>query len=281
MVLVRSMNNGRPKPDSQVRLLRAKAAAGSAARAAADSALNEMQRAASAFIGDYFLAPSATCHLARRAGAAEDLKAAASKAACLWLTGTAERPVIVGFDERLIIAAADIAMARALSAGAGAPTAIDRAVAAAFARRIASLIEPRTDDSAGRPLQSGPVGDLLAQMSVSHWMLYSIAIDLGAAGEAMAAIVAVPAEPRVDDGVPASADALRRRFSALPVNARCIAGGFEAPLSRLLRLAPGEVFAIEWRGDGAAPLIVGNQEIAIGSLGEHSGRRAIRLGGTS
>lgn len=266
-----------PKTVPQRDLLRAKIAAGAAAKAAADSTLHDLQRAASTVISSYFLTPSAACRLMRRLSTIEDLKASAGKATALWLFGAADRPAIIGFDARLVIAAADIAIARAISsAGAAAPTMVDRAVAAAFARRLAAVVAPHTDDIDRQPPQSGAIDDLISKRAAARWMLYSIDIDLGAGGEAMTAIAAFPADHEAEVAAPAGADGLRRRFNALPVTARCIAGGFEAPLARLLHLKPGEVLTIAWRG-AAAPLMVGDREFAIGALGEHEGRRAIRL----
>lgn len=280
MVLVRSMIEDQTKPSGQRRVLSAKIATGRATKAAADSELGEIQRAVTALFSEYFLAPHAACRMARSVGVAEDLKASAQMTACLWRTDAAEAPAIIGFDEKLIVAAADMAITRALSAGAGPPTAVDRAVAATLARRLATLFAPYGDEAAGQPLQSGPIDNLLLKGMPFDWMIYSITLDLAAGEDPMTAILAVPAARRADSGEPIGVDALRRRFSSLPVTARCIAGGFEAPLSRLLQLVPGEVFAIEWRGDGAAPLVIGSEEFAVGLLGEHGGRRAIKLAGT-
>jgi hypothetical protein len=271
------MTDHQPNCASQRDLLRAKIAAGAAAKAAADSALFDLQRAANAVISTYFLNSTAACRLTRRLSAVEDLRTSAGKAASLWLFGAAERPAIIGFDARLVVAAADIAIARALSgAQAAAPTVIDRAVAAAFARRLAAVVAPLSDDIARRPPRSGAIDDLLSKDAPARWTLYSIDIDLGAGGEAMTAIAAFPADHRSEISAPAGVEGLRRRFKALPVSARCIAGGLEAPLARLLDLKPGDILTIAWRG-GSAPLMVGNREFAIGALGEHEGRRAIKL----
>jgi hypothetical protein len=45
----------------------------------------------------------------------------------------------------------------------------------------------------------------------------------------------------------------------------------------VLKIAPGDTVVIDWRGVGAATLMLARSEFARGSLGEHNGRRAIKI----
>lgn len=268
-----------------VAVLRAKIADAAAQKASADASLAEMRRAAGAAVADFFRAPGAACRLSRRIGGRDDLTAAARRMACLWRFGPEDRPALIGFSGRLTVAAADIAIARALSREeSAAPTAIDRAVAAALARRLIAAVTPDipgTEDRANAPAHAANLDELLARNKLSAWRIDSFEIDPGG-GEAFPAFAAtaqeaaVPATPGVDSQAPQQA--LLRRFGSLRTAAICVAGGFEAPLARVLKFAPGDVVAINWIGAGAAPLMLGKQEFAKGSLGEQDGKRAIKLG---
>ncbi|MFN3961104.1 MAG: FliM/FliN family flagellar motor C-terminal domain-containing protein [Parvularculaceae bacterium] len=186
--------------------------------------------------------------------------------------------MLVGFDNQLVIAAADIAVSGALAGAVDStPTSIDRALATALARRIALVFAPGSNEIFRHPEQSGPVDPRLIEASPS-WSLISITVEAGVC-HPLAACIALPTERCSARAAERSAALLRARFGAIKVNAHCIAGGFEAPLARILNLAPGEVIAIDWRETGAAPLMIGNKEFATGSLGEHDDRRAIKIGG--
>jgi hypothetical protein len=273
-----AMERRRPTGRTQVDILRAKQASGAAEKAAADAELADLQRKTTALVRDYFRSPSADCSLRRRLAGHGDIRAAAAKADCFWCFGPEERPMLVGFDDQLVIAAADIAVASALvSVADAAPTTIDRALAAALARRLALVFSPSSDDILHHPQQSGSVDSGLIEAS-PRWNLISVTIEAGAS-RPLTAYAAIPTEPCSSRAAEKSVAALRARFGALKVDARCIAGGFAAPLARVLSIAPGEIIPIDWREKGAAPLMIADKEVATGSLGQHDDKRAFKIGG--
>lgn len=267
---------------SQGDLLRAKIDAGAAAKAAGDQRLAETEVALRVAVRGYFRAAGAQCRISERKADGEDLKAAAQGVDRFWRFGDDARPVLVGLSAPLVIAAADAALGGAVSGEAGAaPTAIDRAAATTLARKIARAISSYTDDIFEAAPRSGLLADVLpGEGPAAAWRISTIAVDPCGAGGALAAVVAQIDEDA--DGASTDAgtglQALHRRFSALSVTARCIAGGFRRPLAEVLKLSPGDVVAVEWRSVGAATLTLCGRDFALGVLGAHDGRRALKLG---
>jgi hypothetical protein len=272
------MNSVRTARRSQSDLLRAKIAAGAVAKAAADADLLELVRATNAVIGDFFLVPGADCRLVRRAANRDSLGLVTGEARSFWRFGHRDRPVLVGFNDRLIIAAADIAIARSISAAEGAsPTAIDRAVSVALARRLAFTIDPQATVDQIKPVECGLIDELLDRDAPLTWRLLTIAIEIRAVQGSMTAFVAIPEACGASAAASARSDTLLGRFHSLNATAHCIGGSFQAPLKEVLKLAPGDTVVIDWRGVGTATLMLARSEFARGSLGEHNGRRAIKI----
>ncbi len=280
-----------PPASSQRKIIAAKIAAANALAAAQDMALIDAQRQFCAAFSGFFPMPTSDLRLTSRPLSHDQLLAASSAMECWWVLADPDPVLAIGLSDRLVVAAADVKILGAFStATEAAPTAIDRSVATAFARRLAGQFAPFSEEAdpvAALKPSTKNLASALPATGRASWRVLSFEGAFPEGGGSFAAVIARPeAKLEVVAGGEEGAaraqspdSALLQRLRGLKVTAHCHAGRVDAPLAQVLALKSGDVVAIDWLGAAGAQLVVGGQELAVGMLGEHQGRRAIRIGG--
>jgi len=277
------MDYGGKDFSAQRAFIAAKIAATEKAAAATDAALISAQDDFHEIFRNYFsvdvVAPSAKRQRVTRL----QLIAASRALGSWWRCGDDDSEFLIGFNDRLVVAAADLAICRRLAPPTDeAPTPIDRSIAAAFARRLGLVGVEKGDQPAipalktsGRDLEAG-----LSQSDPERWILYSFYGQFPRVGGDFVAMIARPDRQSETSPITGRSPLNAGNFAkvrGIPATAHFIGGSFAAPLSRILALKPGDVMPIDWQGDGGALMILGARQFATGTLGDDNGRRAIRL----
>ncbi|MFN0024074.1 MAG: FliM/FliN family flagellar motor switch protein [Parvularculaceae bacterium] len=195
-----------------------------------------------------------------------------------------DQTIIVAISDDLVLAAADFAICQKVSPNEGTnPTAVDRSIATALARRliVAAFGRAETERKFQPELRaiSGNAHQL-SLPSVPHgWALFQFAGSLGAAGQAFTVMIGRPNTAPDEKQAPSigTGPALSQRMRAISISARCIVGAIETPLRQALELKRGDILRLDWRGPHGFPLVAGGKTVAVGSLGEHNGRRAMKI----
>jgi hypothetical protein len=268
---------------AQRSFIAAKIAAANAAAAAADVALADALRDFGEAFRSYFCAPVEELCATRRTLTRGQLIAASRACGAWWIFGAEDAPLAIGFDNRLVAAAADFAICKRMTPPSdAAPTPVDRSIASAFARRLVNVGREEADQ-ANVPTLSVTAASLdtaLASPGADRWNVLSLTARLPEGGGDIAVMIAraeiSSAALAAASGSPLTPDSVAK-IRDIAVTARCFGGYFEAPLRRVLSLKPGDVVPIEWQGNGAAPLMLGARRFATGTLGDNHGKRAIRL----
>ncbi|HBK91574.1 MAG TPA: hypothetical protein DDZ68_07895 [Parvularcula sp.] len=268
---------------AQRNFIAAKIAAASAAAAAADAALADALDAFGAAFRGYFSAPAEEPRAQRRTLTQGQLIAASRACDAWWLIDVGETPLAIGFDNRLVAAAADFAICKRVTPpGDAAPTPVDRSIASTFARRLTGVgnEDGRETKVPTLSVAATSLEAALASIGAERWILLSLnarlpngggdfAVMIARAEAASTALAETAASPLTPERIAKVRD--------ISVTAQCFGGFFEAPLGRVLALKPGDVVPIDWKGNGAAPLMLGGRTFATGTLGDNHGKRAIRL----
>lgn len=279
------MDQKRPDFSGQRAFIAAKIAHGTAAAAAENATLAGALRDFDERFRRHFSfkaiqSTAKTQHLTQR-----QLGAASRAFDSWWLFGADEAAVAVGFNARLVSAASDFAIFGALTTISDAPpTAVDRSIASPLARLLHAIggddAEAKRNPPAWREFAAADFETALPPNNPPRWRVLSFNGRLPDDGGDIAVMIARP-DPAALEGLAAEASTADApnisMMRDIGITARCIGGGFEAPLSRILKLRPGEIIPIEWRGQGAALLTAGCARLAAGTLGDHNGRRAIKL----
>jgi hypothetical protein len=263
----------------------AKIAAATAAAAAEDSALALARREFGESFRRYFSTDALEPWANKKSATRRQLAMASRSFDNWWLFGRDEASVAIGFNNRLVVAAADFAICKSITPHAKAqPTAVDRSIAAALARRFCLVGAEAADNSQnGVPTLRTAGTDLEAAFTpadADRWRLLSFGGAFPGEGGEFAVMIAHADRSDEMNSAPEAVHLTAgtvARLSGLSVSAKCIGGRFEARLGRILDLKPGDVVPIRWQGNGAARLVLGGRLFATGTLGDNNGRRAIRL----
>lgn len=268
---------------AQRNFIAAKIAAANAAAAAADAALAGAFRDFGEAFRGYFSLPAEEPRAKRQSLTRGQLFAAARAGDAWWIFGGEDAPLAIGFDNRLVSAAADFPICKRITPpGDAAPTPVDRSIASAFARRLTSVGLEDADKATVLTLSAAGTS-LEAMMTFAgaeHWSVLSFSGRLPDNGGDFAILIARPDTSRALSAETAGSlltPATIAKVREISVTAQCFGGYFEAPLRHVLALKPGDVVPINWQGDGSAPLMLGERRFATGTLGDHNGKRAIRL----
>ncbi len=277
------MSSDAPDFADQRSFIAAKIAAANAAAAAGDATLTRAVLDFSDAMRDYFSLPADAPRAKRQNLTIGQLIPASRACDTWWLFGGETTPVVVGFDSRLVSAAADFAILRRMApTGDAAPTPVDRSIASALARRLAGVGFSDGDkaDTGATSVAGTSLEALLASNGSRFWRLTTFCGRLPETGDDFVVMIGQP-EASVQTSAQLSGSPLTRetlaKIRGISVSAICVGGHFEAPLGRVLALKPGDIIPIEWKGDGAAPLMLDRRQFAAGALGNHNGRRALRL----
>lgn len=268
---------------AQRAFIAAKVAAASAAAVAEDAALTLAQRDFTEAFRAYFCLDASAARAKRQILNRRQLIAASRMVESWWLFGDKATTLVVGLTDPLVIAAADFATCKRLSPpGAAAPTPVDRSIALAFARRLMMVgaADGQPPAAGALKIAGTDLGASLSPTDPDRWRLFSFYGRLPNDGADFAVMIA--RQDRSDEISTNEAASLLTpeniaKVRKISVTAQCFGGFFEATLQRILAFKPGDVVPIDWKGDGAALLMLGTQQFATGTIGDHNGRRAIRL----
>jgi hypothetical protein len=267
----------------QRNFIAAKVAAANAAAAAADAGLADALRDFGEAFRSYFCAPVEELRATRRILTRSQLIAASRACDAWWLFGAEDATPAIGFDNRLISAAADFAICKRVTPpGDAPPTPVDRAIASAFARRL-TAVGAEDADKTNIPAPSIDGTSLEAALGSAgpdRWNLLSVNARLPESGGDFVVMIGraeIAPVSRIESSNALLTPEAIAKVRDISVSAHCFGGYFEAPLQRVLSLKPGDVVPIEWQGNGAAPLMLGARRLATGTLGDNHGKRAIRL----
>ncbi len=265
-------------------LLLAKINAGARIAAAQDSGLEQAKGELCRAVEAYFTEPSRSAGLSRRSATSRQLIAMTDRAASWFLFEDQSDTLVVAIDDELVIAAADFAICQKISPTEGAkPTPVDRSIAAALARRliVAAFEHVETERIFQPDLRA--IMDNAQRLSLpsapNGWALLQFSGALGSDSQAFNILICRPNPAPDEKQAPAiiAGPALSKSMRAINVSARCIVGAIEMPLRRALDLKRGDILRLDWRGPHGLPLVASGKTIAIGSLGEHNGRRAMKI----
>ncbi len=268
---------------AQRNFIAAKIAAAAAAAAAADAALADaLGDFGEAFRG-YFSVAAEEARAKRQSLTQGQLVAASRACDAWWVFGGDDAGLAIGFDNRLVAAAADFAICRRVTAPSEAAlTPVDRSIASAFARRLVNVGLAEGDKAmvptlsvAGTSLEA-----VLTPAGAARWGVLTFSARLPEGGGDVVVMIARAdasgASSAAASGSPLTPEAIAK-VKEISLTAQCLGGFFEAPLRSILALKPGDVVPIDWLGDGGAPLMLGSRQFATGTLGDHNGKRAVRL----
>ncbi|MDZ7628402.1 MAG: FliM/FliN family flagellar motor switch protein [Parvularculaceae bacterium] len=261
----------------------AKIAAASASAVSADKALAVALREFGETFRAYF-SVAATDQLAQRQSLSSGQLIAMSYAFdAWWVFGSADRRFAIGFDSRLVTVAADFAICKRVTPpGDAAPTEVDRSIASSFARRLVSLGDKEGDKVTAAPLTAAGTSleAALAPPVAEKWNVITIKARLPEDGGDFAILIGRPDACRTPTAEKPNSLLKPETFARvreISLTVQCIGGVFEAPLRRILAMKPGDVLPFDWKGNGAASLLLGQRMFALGTIGDNNGRRAIRL----
>ena len=271
---------------AQRSLLAAKIAAMGAAAAAADAALARAQRDCAEAMRAHFAVEAPPLRARKDVMDRDQMAAGSLTLDSWWLFHGDDIDLAIGLDRRLVIAAADLALCKRLTPYDGAaPTAVDRSIAAAFARRLRSVAADESAAAAdGAPeLASTDIRAALSRSGVARWCQLSFSGRFS--GDAVDFVLCIarpdrPGEVVADHSVSANARPHNQTVRRISVVAHCVGGFMVTPIHRALSLKPGDVVPVDWTGDGKAQLMIGARCLGTGTLGHENGRRAFRFAGS-
>lgn len=201
-----------------------------------------------------------------------------------------ETDIIVALDEALIAAAVNSALARPLAeTNAASPTAIDRSIASALARRIAAALAPISAGASSAEIdlvQAGALGgDLKVDKAATDFELIEALGFSLAPSFRVNFLCAVSTRNEARKAPPGglapdwSADLSRlARGTEIALDARL--GVAPTTIGAMIDLAPDMVLPIAGAAIDRLCLAARGQPqtVLVGKLGAHSGRRAVRIG---
>ncbi len=271
-------------PSRQGALILAKINAATRKAAAQDQGLELTKTALGDAFAAYFTERAESAELSKRPATSIQLAAMAVVAGSWFHFDYQDETILIAISDDLVLAAADFAICQKISPSEGAkPTAVDRSIAAALARRliVAAFGHAETERKFQPDLRGiSDNAQRLSLPSAPHgWALLQFSGSIGSDGQAFTVMIGRLKTALEDVLAPAivAEPAISHRKRAISVSARCIVGAIEAPLRRALDLKRGDVLRLDWRGPHGLPLVAGGKTIAIGSLGEHNGRRAMKI----
>lgn len=193
--------------------------------------------------------------------------------------------IIVALDDALIAAAVNAALLRPLAgASASAPTAIDRRIASALARRIAAALTPPSEEI-DLISAAALAGDLKLDNTAAHFELFEAQGIPLAPSHRVEIICGIGTEEKARQAPPGQhAPDWSERLEAIALKTKIALdanlGVAPATIGAMIELAPGMVLPIKDAAIDRLRLAARGrpQTVLTGKLGALRGRRAVRIG---